>query len=866
MYPARDHHLPPDPEAFRHATPPRGRIIVIAPTRAACETIDLALHLHVDTVLEREHGADLRRWASEGRAFGIVAGTGTGKTLGIRPIAEAILGAALRVGVVNREREATPETPTWNVVIVTTGIARRWFQDDLITGHDTVIVDEIHQTSAELELCLALGKRAGCRFIWLSATVDPTFYARYLGSSEVLETRVFDPTLRARVEVLAEKPDQFLDEKFIRKIMKERRGVAVFVPTRAEVEKLAIQLGEQWKRLTTAFYHGGEPIRVIRPFLEGEVERPWLLAMTAAGQSALNVRGLDTVVIYDARYGNVVDRGRNVLHRLHLGANEILQMAGRVHGRVAGGEVYILSDRDLVFADLKPTPPEFQLAGDAERVAITCAALRVDARDLDLPVALDRIAYRRAIETLEARGLVDAGRLTAYGRDVEALPVERPWGELLVHADDELTPMVAVCANIDSLHRMTREERDLHGVQVNGSDHLTAYNLYAEAVNQHGFIGEVYGLPRHLFEEGLAEWAERRGVLVKAIEDTALGLASVYRSLELPLPKTMPYASKDVRKRFADLLATYMPFDLVIDEHTADGQEARVSKTSVAGSWGAVAGNLRFFADRFGTPRAAIEGTTLSYDLIREHARWGPPRLAVGGPRKHQRITVARTLEYFGFELDGETEVIEGRVADELRPAALDALTDALLEGETVHPDQARLRRAIERLDELWRRSGGALAAISPPAVRDALRQQLESDGVDGWESFIRARVSLDPATLIDPDTAARLDALPESIRVKGDMVPLVYEVRGGQAVVRVTLRDGQARRVRTGDLPPLDRPLLFAARRGAHPPLLADTLEELQALLRRQPAPDARDDDRRGGRKQRHQRGGPRGRGKRRR
>ena len=91
--------------------------------------------------------------------------------------------------------EATPETPSWNVVIVTTGIARRWFQDDLITGRDTVIVDEIHQTSAELELCLALGKRAGCRFIWLSATVDPSFYARYLESAEVLVTQAFDPAL-----------------------------------------------------------------------------------------------------------------------------------------------------------------------------------------------------------------------------------------------------------------------------------------------------------------------------------------------------------------------------------------------------------------------------------------------------------------------------------------------------------------------------------------------------------------------------------------------------------------------------------------------------------------------------------------------
>ena len=188
-------------------------------------------------------------------------------------------------------------------------------------------------------------------------------------AQSVLETRAFDPALKAKVRVLPQTPGEFLNERYIRHVIRERRGVAVFVPTRAEVERLAEELGEQWKRLTTAFYHGGEPIRVIRPFLEGEVERPFLLAMTAAGQSALNVRGLDTVIIYDARYGNVVERGRNVLHRLYLGANEILQMAGRVHGRVAGGEVVILSDRELVFDQLRPTPPEFQLAGDAERVA-----------------------------------------------------------------------------------------------------------------------------------------------------------------------------------------------------------------------------------------------------------------------------------------------------------------------------------------------------------------------------------------------------------------------------------------------------------------------------------------------------------------
>src|SRR3954465_12709330 len=149
MRDVRDQYLPPDHEAFVRAEPPTGRVIVIAPTRAACETIELAIGLHIETYLEKHHGERGPELARSGQGFGIIAGTGTGKTLAIRPIAEEILGTReLRVGVVNREREATPETPTGNLIIGTTGIARRWFEEGDILASDTVVVDEIHQTSA----------------------------------------------------------------------------------------------------------------------------------------------------------------------------------------------------------------------------------------------------------------------------------------------------------------------------------------------------------------------------------------------------------------------------------------------------------------------------------------------------------------------------------------------------------------------------------------------------------------------------------------------------------------------------------------------------------------------------------------------
>jgi hypothetical protein len=122
--------------------------------------------------------------------------------------------------------------------------------------------------------------------------------------------------------------------------------------------------------------------------------------MTAAGQSALNVQGSTRSVIDDVRF--TVDR-RARQERAHQAAPRRQRDPAR--WRVActaaspAGRVFILSDRDIDFFSLKPTEPEFQLAGDSERVAITCADLGVDAGDLDAPGAArpDRLPTRDAV-------------------------------------------------------------------------------------------------------------------------------------------------------------------------------------------------------------------------------------------------------------------------------------------------------------------------------------------------------------------------------------------------------------------------------------------------------------------------------------
>jgi hypothetical protein len=845
MRQVRDQFLPPDHAAFVAAEPPTGRIIVIAPTRAACETIELALDLHIETVLEQQHGEEIRQLARAGKGFGIVAGTGTGKTLSIRPIAEEILRTKdLRVGVVNREREATPETPTWNVIIVTTGIARRWFQDGDILATDTLIVDEIHQTSAELELCLALGKRVGCRFIWLSATVDPSFYANYLEAATVLQSYAFDPARAADVKVIRKDPLDFLDDRFLIKVVREKRGVGMFLPTRAGVEAAAESVASAFPRINTAYYHGGEPIRIIRPFLEGGERKPYFLAMTAAGQSALNVKGLDTVIIDDTRFGNIIERGKNVLTRMHLGANEILQMAGRVHGRVEGGRVFILSDRNIEFESLQPTAPEFQLAGDSERVAMTCADLGVDASQLELPVPLDRIAYRRAMQLLESRGIIENGRLSTYGKSVEALPVDRPWAELLVNADDELIPYIAVISSIESLHRMTREERDLHGVLVAGSDHLTAYNLYAEAYERCGYMGEVYGLPRHLFGEEIENWAEHRGVLVKSIEDAALGMASVYRAIGLQLPSRMPMARDHTLRKFADLLARYMPLDLVIDEDTADGSEARVSKTSVCGSWGPIAGTLRYFADRSGNPRAGIEGTQIPMHLVRKYATRGISQIEYDPKQKGGQLVIQRTLEYFGFELERETEVVED-IPAEFAERARHALAEAMARGQARHASVKKNRAAIEKIRETYRRSGGTTPRFRLSDLTAWYEKQLGA--IVSMNDFRNARFTLDPNEIVPREVREKYESLPDTAVIRDREVDIEYDVeeRDGSnvGVARLRLPEKLARSLAAEELPLLDRPLRFVVIRGQRGAIRADTLEELQEALERPWSPDEVDE-----------------------
>ncbi len=103
---------------------------------------------------------------------------------------------------------------------------------------------------------------------------------------------------------------------------------------------------------------------------------------------------------------------------------------------------------------------------------------------------------------------------------------------------------------------------------------------------------------------------------------------------------------------------------------------------------------------------------------------------------------------------------------------------------------------------------------------------------VESWQQFLATRLTLDVDAAVPAAERQALEALPASVHLYGDRVPLDYEVEQGVGVVRLRLKEGQARRLQARDLPPFDRPVRFTVLRGKREAVRADTVEELRRQL----------------------------------
>ncbi|MDF1498294.1 MAG: hypothetical protein P1P85_02985 [Patescibacteria group bacterium] len=790
------------------------RIVVIAPTRSTCLNISMVLNNGAIplTLLMQENGEEIFEAVDELETggFGVVAGTGTGKTVSLRDIAGKVLGEKLRVDVVTREQEATKHTWTCNVLVVTPGVALHWLKSQVITKDDLIVIDEIHQTSEHLEFSMALAKRAGCKFVWMSATIDPSIYSEYLGANTVIECSAFDPSKRSKVECLWKTPENFLSSE-VNNFIEEERAVAVFVPTREMAERLSREYGNR-EGLYCDFYHGGEKAEKLRQFLKGDVPKPFMVFMTTAGASSLNILGLDTVVIVDEMYKEIVHSGVRVLEKVNLGNNELLQMGGRVNGRTENSKIYILGSRSIDFHNLKPTAPEFVLGGDLQQVALTCARLGVNASELDLIGSIDSARYEKEVTRFKARGIIEAesDKLTAYGKKVERLPIDPSWAELVAQARNsnnrDLLDTVVVSACAESLYSLLRNNANLSGVKISGSDQLTAYNIVVSALNQFGFFrksnggGAEYGFQGDRFKKrynkktgqteknmgGFVQWCDDNGFNPKAIKEVAIAMKSVYRQLrmQMPVPHDLQIISEndEMHKKFVDLLARTQSLDFVHDEQNSQiGTVWRAKHSLTSGV--RVLGKIRHWTDKRGRQRATIEGTEVPEDLFKIYADKKPDSVY---QVNDEGVRIEFKSSFAGESIGSLVEAVDdSEVPAELIEQAEEKFISSLLY-QLISPEFADQNREIrEQSSQLRTRSGGAVEKISESDERKLYEQEFAGKGIISVRSL---RSAIESGNINPDNLLLKLEDFipveeqekimadnPDTVKVKNEILTVEY-------------------------------------------------------------------------------------------
>lgn len=607
------------------------RVVVIAPTRSTCVNLSalIANDSLPETLIQRECGFDLScatGLLSDG-GFGVVAGAGTGKSAAIRQICLDVLGRSLSIGIVTQEHRNT-KVDRHNVIVITPGVAVKWAKSGSIGVEDLVVIDEIHQTSEHLELAMALLKRAGCTFVWMSATVNPDSYSRYLEARQVISCSAYDPTRRAKVLCHRFSDVERVLDEHLPEIAARQRGVAVFVPTREEAERLATWCDGQ-HGVSAGFYHGGESAEKLRSYIEGNAPRPFVLFMTAAGASSLNIGGLDTVIIVDAQYKEFISGGVRQLRRSALDNNTILQMAGRVDGRATDGEVHIVTDCYLDLHSLSTVDPEFVLSGNLELLALSTAKIGVDARELELIGKIDQEAYQDVLTRLITRGLVSSvgGRLglTDLGERVERLPVGCRWGEIIATAKGldvvDLLFVVCIVASIGELYGITGKKLQKYADPnvVQGSDHLTGYNIVAEALRQFGKPNDA-GTAYRIGGNDYDSWCRQWGYSGKEIRHVVMRFMTVLRAVGEQLPKLQDIMVVDcgelLHLGFVELLAMVQSLEYVDrPTRTLFGNDQFGVTLGYS-----VMGTIRHWTSRAGYERATIEGTVIPNDVAMRYA------------------------------------------------------------------------------------------------------------------------------------------------------------------------------------------------------------------------------------------------------
>ncbi|MGX1696638.1 ATP-dependent RNA helicase HrpA [Microbacterium keratanolyticum] len=350
------------------------------------------------------------------------------------------------------------------IALMTDGILlNEIHRDRLLRRYDTIIIDEAHERSLNVDFLLGylariLPERPDLKVIITSATIDPESFAQHFAVADgtpapIIEVsgRTYPVEIRYRPLVDDEDEDAAADPAdevsavvaALRELDREERGdVLVFFPGEAEIKDAADAIRGAYAKDTSPTevlplygrLSSAEQHRVFETSRVAGIRRRVILATNVA-ETSLTVPGIryviDTGTARISRYST-----RSKVQRLPIEAisqASANQRSGRAGRTSPGIAIRLYSEEDF---EKRPefTEPEILRTSLA---SVTLQMLSLGFGDLAAFPFLtppDSRGVKAAFDLLTEIGAVDGTRLTRIGRDIARMPIDPRFARMLVEA------------------------------------------------------------------------------------------------------------------------------------------------------------------------------------------------------------------------------------------------------------------------------------------------------------------------------------------------------------------------------------------------------------------------------------------------
>ncbi|GAT75021.1 ATP-dependent helicase HrpA [Microbacterium sp. HM58-2] len=374
------------------------------------------------------------------------------------------------------------------IALMTDGILlNEIHRDRLLKRYDTIIIDEAHERSLNVDFLLGylariLPERPDLKVIITSATIDPESFAKHFAGADGTPAPIIEVSGRTYPVEIRYRPQTDEDEDEVTEIVAALReldreapgDVLVFLPGEAEIRDAAdavrgayakdrspTEVLPLYGRLSAAEQH-----RVFERSTVAGVRRRVVLATNVA-ETSLTVPGIrfviDTGTARISRYSN-----RSKVQRLPIEAisqASANQRSGRAGRTSEGIAIRLYSEEDFE-KRAEFTEPEILRTSLASVILQMLSLGFGDITAFPFLTPPDSRGVKAALDLLTELGAVsgsgDAPRLTRVGRDISRIPIDPRFARMLIEASrtDVARDVLAIVAGLSIQDVRERPSQD----------------------------------------------------------------------------------------------------------------------------------------------------------------------------------------------------------------------------------------------------------------------------------------------------------------------------------------------------------------------------------------------------------------------